>query len=677
MIPLFLLLLPSYAAFAQSEEKDNALDEVVINGAKVVNRIDGKTIYPTDAQKNGSNNGYSILQKLALPNLRIDNVAHTVTAIDNRGGVQLRINNIVVGMQEMLALEPKQISRIDYIDNPGLRYGEGTAYVINIITRRADMGYTLGTDLTPTLTSWQGNGLAYGKWNTRRSEFSLSYGFWGHRLKGAETTEEATYTLSDGSSYAISRNDVETLQESLGHNMKITYNLADSTAFVFQATLSDNISDTPGNYSIKDIADGGNRYTAMSRQSSKYNSPVLDLYLFRQITPRQSVTANAVGTYISTRNGNYYNEGTPYQYDVDGQTASAMSEVIYENRLKPFVLSAGMNYSYKYTRNDYLGDAAALTEMSQNKVYAFGELKGWHKSLRYSLGSGMSYLHYNQQTHRYDFLTFRPKATVSYDFCHGFQARYSFRMQDRASRIAMVSDATIRNNSMEYTVGNPDLKPARDIENSLRLSYNKPRWQSFVESFFRRCHKPNMAHYERTPEDKFIYTQINQKEIDVWMNSAYASYWVLPEKLHVYAYGGMMRCFNFGYDYTHCYTSWLCSGGITAYLGRFTLQAYADNGNRFLEGESRGYTGNSISLQAAYQHKDWQFSLAWSNPFTNRYKASEGELLNVNIHKLTTIYNRDSGNRLSLNVSWRMNRGKRHKTAEKTINLSDKDSGIM
>lgn len=677
MIPLFLLLLPSYAAFAQSEEKDNALDEVVINGAKVVNRIDGKTIYPTDAQKNGSNNGYSILQKLALPNLRIDNVAHTVTAIDNRGGVQLRINNIVVGMQEMLALEPKQISRIDYIDNPGLRYGEGTAYVINIITRRADMGYTLGTDLTPTLTSWQGSGLAYGKWNTRRSEFSLSYGFWGHRLKGAETTEEATYTLSDGSSYAISRNDVETLQESLGHNMKITYNLADSTAFVFQATLSDNIGDTPGNYSIKDIADGGNRYTAMSRQSSKYNSPVLDLYLFRQITPRQSVTANAVGTYISTRNGNYDNEGTPYQYDVDGQTASAMSEVIYENRLKPFVLSAGMNYSYKYTRNDYLGDAAALTEMSQNKVYAFGELKGWHKSLRYSLGSGMSYLHYNQQPHRYDFLTFRPKATVSYDFCHGFQARYSFRMQDRASRIAMVSDATIRNNSMEYTVGNPDLKPARDIENSLRLSYNKPRWQSFVESFFRRCHKPNMAHYERTPEDKFIYTQINQKEIDVWMNSAYASYWVLPEKLHVYAYGGMMRCFNFGYDYTHCYTSWFCSGGITAYLGRFTLQAYADNGNRFLEGESRGYTGNSISLQAAYQHKNWQFSLAWSNPFTNRYKASEGELLNVNIHKLTTIYNRDSGNRLSLNVSWRMNRGKRHKTAEKTINLSDKDSGIM
>ena len=82
-------------------------------------------IYPTNARKQGSNNGFSILEKLSLANLRIDHVNHAVTAIDNRGEVQLRVNGVVVGKQEMLALDPKDVVKIDFINNPGVRYGEG------------------------------------------------------------------------------------------------------------------------------------------------------------------------------------------------------------------------------------------------------------------------------------------------------------------------------------------------------------------------------------------------------------------------------------------------------------------------------------------------------------------------------------------------------------------------
>ena len=96
------------------------------------------------------------------------------------------------------------------------------------------------------------------------------------------------------------------------------------------------------------------------------------------------------------------------------------------------------------------------------------------------------------------------------------------------------------------------------------------------------------------------YTQKNQKEIDVLNVMAYAGYWILPEKLQVAANGGVYRCFNFGNDYTHCYTSWYYVGSITAYLGKFTLQGYIDNGNRFLEGESKGYNGAYSVLKAAY-----------------------------------------------------------------------------
>ena len=295
----------------------------------------------------------------------------------------------------------------------------------------------------------------------------------------------------------------------------------------------------------------------------------------------------------------------------------------------------------------------------------------------YTLGTGASYIHYTQNGHRYNFWTFHPKASLTYQISNSMQLRYTYQMQDKVSRIAMTSDVMVRTNSMEWTVGNPDLKPSHDMEHCLRVSYNTSRLQTFVEGYYKQCLKPNMAHYERTDDNQFIYTQINQKEIDALDVYAYSSYWLLPEKLQIAANGGIYRCFNFGYDYTHCYTSWFYASSITAYLGNFTLQGYVDNGNRFLEGESKGYNGAYSVLKASYTWHDWQFSLSWSNPFNNNYKSYENELLNRNLYKHTVGYSNANGNQVALNISWRLSRGSKHKSAEKRINLRDTDNGII
>ena len=677
LITLSFILSSTFCAYAQDVEKTIMLDEVTVKAAKVVNKADGMIIYPTDAQKQSSNNGYSILEKLTLANLRIDNISHSITAIDNRGEVQIRINGIVVGKPEMLALNPKDISKIDFVNNPGVRYGDGIAYVIDIVTRRKGSGYTIGTDFTSAFTTLQGDGMVYGKWNKGKSELSLSYDVSGYKTKGEKSNQLAEYTLKDGSVYTIERNDVESLRKSISHDVKLTYNWADSTATVFQTSLSGDFNNAPDNYNIKDIVDGIRQYRATNRAKDKSYSPVLDIYFFRQLSPRQSLTANAVGTYISTQTSSYYDEGTPYKYNVDGKTVSLLTEVIYENRLKPFTLSTGLNYSYKHIKNDYSGDASSLTKTNNSRLYAFAEIKGMLQPFSYTLGIGASLIHYTQNGHRYDFWTFHPKASLTYQINNSLQLSYTYQMQDKVSRIAMTSDAMVRINSMEWTVGNPDLKPSHDIEHRLRVSYNNSRLQTFVEGYYKQCLKPNMAHYERTDGNQFIYTQINQKEIDVLDVYAYASYWLLPEKLQIAANGGLYRCFNFGYDYTHCYTSWFYASSITAYLGHFTLQGYVDNGNRFLEGESKGYNGAYSVLKAAYTWRDWQFSLSWANPFNNNYKSYENELLNSNLYKHTVGYSKANGNLISLNISWRLSRGSKHKSVEKRINLRDTDNGII
>ena len=108
---LFILSVFVLTASAQSETETVELQEVEVKAAKVIHKPDGQLIYPTEAQKNASHSGYSILQKLSLPNIRVDEVAQSLSTIDGRGSVQLRINGIVVGREEMLALNPKSECR--------------------------------------------------------------------------------------------------------------------------------------------------------------------------------------------------------------------------------------------------------------------------------------------------------------------------------------------------------------------------------------------------------------------------------------------------------------------------------------------------------------------------------------------------------------------------------------
>ena len=67
---LFLWMLT--VSMMASAQKEVELQEVTVQGSKVVQRVDGQTIYPTRQQLESSTNGYSLLSKLTLPHLRID-----------------------------------------------------------------------------------------------------------------------------------------------------------------------------------------------------------------------------------------------------------------------------------------------------------------------------------------------------------------------------------------------------------------------------------------------------------------------------------------------------------------------------------------------------------------------------------------------------------------------------
>jgi hypothetical protein len=187
-----------------------------------------------------------------------------------------------------------------------------------------------------------------------------------------------------------------------------------------------------------------------------------------------------------------------------------------------------------------------------------------------------------------------------------------------------------------------------------------------------------MARYERTASDEFLYSQQNMGSISLFHVQDNLRYELIPEHLSVTLTGGINRFFNVCSLYRHYLTSYTYGGSVQAYLGKWTLQGYADNGWRFLEGERLGHNGAFSYLAISYSWGNCSLSLDVQHVFQQHPRMYKSQLLNEYLHKSEIERNRDLGNMIGLNFTWRLSKGKAYKQIEKRIERQeDKQTGIM
>ncbi len=691
-------------------ERRTTMNEVTVKAARMVQQADGMWVFPTKQQLESSPNGYSLLAKLSLPHIRVDEAMNSITALSSIGGVQVRINDVAASKEDLLTLDMAGVQRVEYIDNPSLRFGEGIAYVINIKVKKAVSGYTLGGDLTNTLTTVNGNENVFGKVNRGRSELAFSYGLNYNRFRGEQYDEQATYHLetvsgdfpagspsSTSNTITLHRQLLSKQDRGLGHNAQLTYSLSDSN-FVFQAKLAGNQTLHPSESTATMALDNVPYH---NNSSSSGYSPSLDLYYHQDFRRHQSLTANVVGTLIKSTGEIERDGAEAYVYDTDGRTRSLWSEALYENRLRPFTITTGTQFGLRRSHNLYSGDVDATNMMHTSDVNLFAQLQGRWQRLGYMGGLGASLRYYRQGERRQHFWLFRPKFTLSYSITDHLRARYAFEISQHVSQIALVSDVSIRLNQMETLVGNPDIHPNRVTSHDLHLTYTLPGFTSDLQGYYRLNSHCNMERYIRV-NDQFYQTQTNGRSSEshqaclngqvvtdegkanadnacnFFYIQSYNQWDIIPERLSLSAYGGIYRFFNYGEDYTHTYTSYNGGYSLQAYLGRWTLGAYADHGWNFMEGEHRGHQGATWYLTASYRTKfGLHISLFAQNPFCSNPRTNKAELLSRYIQKTIVQHQRDFGNMFTLRLSYRLDHGRRYRDIQRTMEHKDTETGIL
>lgn len=118
------------------------LDEVVVEADKEVRLKNGMAYYPGEEIKKFSYDGINLLSRMIIPTLRVNPFNNTVTSMSG-GDVTYFINGMRSTYEEVMAIDPCYINRIDVLQNPTEAKYQGAETVIDyVVTRYLWGGFT-------------------------------------------------------------------------------------------------------------------------------------------------------------------------------------------------------------------------------------------------------------------------------------------------------------------------------------------------------------------------------------------------------------------------------------------------------------------------------------------------------------------------------------------------------
>ena len=219
---------------------------------------------------------------------------------------------------------------------------------------------------------------------------------------------------------------------------------------------------------------------------------------------------------------------------------------------------------------------------------------------------------------------------------------YMFTSAPATSKLQNMSGMSIMTNELEYTLGNPEIIMARRDDHTLSLSYQSPRLYTQLVAFYRHNAHPAMQHIYRTDDDHFVKTFFKGRRIDMLYNQLYASYEIVPEHLNAYFSAIMLNIWNEGKDYSHHIKAFNFDGGLSAWVGRWTIMAGIDNGYHFMENEYEIDNILSNYINVSYRMKHLTAALFCQNLFQHNRKVEEVEHHNRLAHKFYVSRNRNT-----------------------------------
>ena len=673
------------------------LNDVVIKAARVIHKVDRDIILPNAKIKENSSNGYDLLRKLHLPNLKVNEAQQSISSY--LGGVQVRINDIKATVQDILALQPNDVTRIEYIDDPGVRYGDaGLAVVINYIVKKKYVGYVGGINTTQALWERFNNSNAFFRYNHKKSEFGLSYRLNYRWYDKRRKDSHAVYLQPDGLERTVDYVGQDAEMTYNSHNLQLSYNLADPGKYSLNVRFGLGWSNSPYNKKLQKVFETGRQDLLLFTNDFGHDrNPVLDIYYSLNLPKKQSLIINVVGTHLGSDNTHRQNEyvllgdvdetlnSSPlhdYGYEADGSKYSLITEAIYTKLLnKELSFSGGTNYAVSRTDNKYTGSQNVTTVLNSNNVYLFSQLDGrLGKIANFQLGVGANYISIEQGSVGFHKWTFRPKFTLATNSIKNFRIRLTGSINPQVPSLSQLSEVRQQGSTMQANDGNSTLKATSTYYGDLGFTWNN----KIVDVYWggNMSYTPDAIMTSILPQQQadgsylYVWKPENQKSFTSYFAYTTLVFHVIPDIFDIQGELQYQHMRSRSLDYSHDFEP--LHYGLTASLNlkKWYVEYHFVNAWEQLSGESRSAGEKQSTLTVSYKHKNLRLGLSclllgypqgfdYKNRTNSKYYVSRG-----------VTYIKNNGNMLMFTLGYTFSHGRKYKTDRRKLNNSDKDTGL-
>ena len=483
------------------QEGATELGEVVVESQAVIQKVDRQILLPSKEQMQASSDGVSLLQNLQIPRIVISPIDNSVKTLSDES-VQLRINGIEASTADVKAINPKDIIRVEYHDQPGVRYN-GAAAVVDYIVKHRDTGGSLMLAGTNGLTlPGIGNYYLAGKVHFGKSSLQAVATYAPYDIYWTRTNNE-TYHFSTGK---IENNEVgePTRYKTYPVNVSLNYNWTNGDKNMLNIRLRDNMAYTPYGSSDRDsrLFQPTDSFEIHDHDKSSSQSPSLDIYYQHNLPHKQHLYFDLVGTYINTHSdrrflqtplrGSASTDTTDVISRVKGDKWSLIGEAIYEKEWENIMLTVGARHNQQWVKNTYLGSTEATVNMTTAETYAFAEMRHRVDKFSYVVGIGAMHTLIDQAGQKQSNWIARPQLTMSYDFGKGWFWKYKGYVSGYQPSLSQLSDITQQIDKYQMRRGNPNLKSVMYVSNEMELSWQSKHVNLNLWANYSYDHKPIM-----------------------------------------------------------------------------------------------------------------------------------------------------------------------------------------
>lgn len=677
LISISLLCVP-VALAAQTETADSvpeqSLQEIVIEAPKVIHKADMDVYHPSKSAVENSKNGMQLLDNLMIPALTVSDALGTVQASGE--SVQLRINGRESTVDQVRALLPETVRRVEWIDNPGLRYG-GASYVLNFIVANPTAGGSLQASGRQALNTAWGFYMADAKFNSGRSQWEAGANFkLTNKIKTHRDYTE-TFTYPDGSS--LTRNEDSrggSMDNSMGNAWaSYSYIKPDTTVFMAELGWNQGFTDKFLYRGLLSLSDGSPDILLTDSHGDKGSTPSLSLYWQQSLPRKQTLIVSFNGSFYFGRTYSDYIERhgdatspiTDIHTNIRDRNQAYAVEADYIKNWANARFTAGVNYSANRNRSQYMNLDGQIFHQRQDRVYLFAEYFRRMGKWTATVGMGVQYTDFlfresDRGNHSW---SPRPQATLTYSPGRNHNLRLSFTSWQSTPSLSETNVVPQQLDGFQWRVGNQNLKTASSYMLTLRYSFNLPR----VNGMFgiRAFTSPDaITPLLRWEGDRLLTTYENSRGLQNLSFFIAPQIEIIPGWLEAsgYVQYRMERMRGAGYSLRH--NCWSGNASVRLMHWGFVLTGQYMRSERDLWGEKISWGENLNVIDLSYNWKSWQFGTGVIMPF-GKYDQGSKSLSKWNRNEQ---HQRLDMRMMFVSVSYNLQWGRQRRGAEKLIDVN-------